>query len=211
VAGCAVAHGDADVGVLEGQRVVDAVTGHGDDVGTLLEGVDEGPLLVRSDTPEDRRDVDRGRQLGGVVRQGASVHRGPDVGDADALGHGPDGPRVVARDDLEADALRLEVPHRLRGVRSDLLLEREDGDGRQTRGQRLALERGVGVGDQEHPLARVRERVHPGSDRGVGRAGAEDDLRALRPSSHGRRRWRRSTCGPTRTAPTRSAPRPPTA
>ena len=41
-----VAHGHADVGVLEGQRVVDPVAGHGDDVPVSLQRVDEGPLLL---------------------------------------------------------------------------------------------------------------------------------------------------------------------
>jgi hypothetical protein len=35
--GCAVAHGDADVGVLESQRVVDAVTRHGDKFSIVLQ------------------------------------------------------------------------------------------------------------------------------------------------------------------------------
>ena len=50
----AVAHGDADVGVLEGERVVDAVAGHRDDVAVGLQGVDEGALLLGGDAAEDR-------------------------------------------------------------------------------------------------------------------------------------------------------------
>ena len=41
------AHRDADVGVLQRQRVVDAVAGHRDDVPARLQRLDHRPLLVR--------------------------------------------------------------------------------------------------------------------------------------------------------------------
>ena len=46
-------HGDAAVGVLEGQHVVDTVAGHGHGVALPLEGADQLALLVGGDPAED--------------------------------------------------------------------------------------------------------------------------------------------------------------
>ncbi|MPM78668.1 hypothetical protein SDC9_125679 [bioreactor metagenome] len=40
------AHGAADVGHLQGGRVVDAVAGHGDDLARLLPGLDDAHLVL---------------------------------------------------------------------------------------------------------------------------------------------------------------------
>ena len=45
--GAGDAHGDADVGLLEGRRVVHAVAGHGDDVALLLEQAHQADLVFR--------------------------------------------------------------------------------------------------------------------------------------------------------------------
>ena len=52
--GAAPAHGDADMGGLERRRVVDAVTGHGDDLAVRLERLDDAQLLLGHDAGEDR-------------------------------------------------------------------------------------------------------------------------------------------------------------
>src|SRR5450830_188220 len=45
--GSSFAHGDADMGILQGWRVVDAVAGHGDDLTVCLERLDQAELLFR--------------------------------------------------------------------------------------------------------------------------------------------------------------------
>ena len=47
------AHRHADVGLLQGRRVVDAVAGHGDDLASPLERLDELQLVLRRDAGED--------------------------------------------------------------------------------------------------------------------------------------------------------------
>ena len=51
--GAAPAHCDADVGLPQGRRVVDAVACHGDDLAGLLVGADERELLGRADAREN--------------------------------------------------------------------------------------------------------------------------------------------------------------
>ena len=55
--GRAVAHRDADVGVLQRERVVHAVAGHRDHVTASLQRRDDRPLLLRRDPAEDARRV----------------------------------------------------------------------------------------------------------------------------------------------------------
>src|SRR5262249_62122109 len=68
--GAGDAHGDADVGPLEGRGVIDAITGHRDDLALLLQGVHQADLVLGGD-PRDHTDVvDRGRQLAlGYLRE----------------------------------------------------------------------------------------------------------------------------------------------
>ena len=71
--GCGVAHRDAKVGFLKGERIVDTVAGHGDRVAALVERLDDGFLLVGQHAAHDV-DVfkDRG-ELVDVLRQFAGV------------------------------------------------------------------------------------------------------------------------------------------
>ena len=62
----ALAHGDADVGSLEGRCVVDSVAGHRHDLAALLERLDECQFVVRADSGEDVDLVDRVEQFVGV-------------------------------------------------------------------------------------------------------------------------------------------------
>ena len=107
-----VVHRDADVGVLDGQRVVDSVAGHRDDMAVGLQRVDEGPLLLRADPAEDRRLSDGRPQVLDVGTEGPGVAQSA-VGDveADPARDRGDGLRVVAGDDLDVHALRREEVH----------------------------------------------------------------------------------------------------
>ncbi len=66
------AHRDTDVGPLQGGGVVDAVTGHGDDVALLLQVLDQAHLVLRRDARDHADAVDllvelgiaQGRELG---------------------------------------------------------------------------------------------------------------------------------------------------
>ena len=60
-----LAHGDADVRPFQGGGVVDAVSGHGDDLAVGLEGVDEGEFVLGVD-PGEHPDV--ARLFGRVLR-----------------------------------------------------------------------------------------------------------------------------------------------
>ena len=64
----APAHGDADVGGLQGRGVVDAVAGHGHDLAVGLEGVDDPQLLLRAR---------RGRRCSAVPMRVAGAPRRP--------------------------------------------------------------------------------------------------------------------------------------
>ena len=65
------AHGDADVGRLDGRGVVDAVAGHGDDLALLLQRVGQQHLVLGGDPAHHADAVDAGQPLG--LRQGGEV------------------------------------------------------------------------------------------------------------------------------------------
>ena len=52
--GAAPAHGDADVGGLEGRRVIDPVAGHRHDLTIGFEGFYQGEFLFRQDARKNR-------------------------------------------------------------------------------------------------------------------------------------------------------------
>ena len=100
-------HGDADVGLLQGGRVVDAVTGHRDDLAPRLQRTDEAQLVLGGHPGED---VGPGRDVGEVrVGHGGEVpapdddRRAVEAGHADLNGDGASGPGVVAGDHLDPD------------------------------------------------------------------------------------------------------------
>ena len=168
-----VAHGDAEVGVLERQGVVDAVPGHGDDVPSGLQCPHQCPFLLGSDASQDTGTLNRVGQALQVLlrllpaarsgRQGtcvqndelAAVGRG-DSGLAGDRGHGLG---AVPGDDLGVDALPAEVGQGLRGVGANLLGEDHDPCGLKVVGKpRLLLPRGqppgrarAGQGHDAHP------------------------------------------------------------
>jgi hypothetical protein len=99
--GAAPAHGDADVGGVQGGAVVDAVAGHRDDLPAGAQRVDDGDLLLRGGAGEDP-----GAAFGvraAVV--GAAVEDGfPGRDDAEVGGDRGGGGGVVAGDQDRGDA-----------------------------------------------------------------------------------------------------------
>ena len=62
--GAAAAHGDADVGLPQGRRVVDAVASHGDELALLFQRADDAHFLFGEDAREhDFRGVERELEL----------------------------------------------------------------------------------------------------------------------------------------------------
>ena len=104
--GAGDAHGDADVGVLERRRVVDAVAGHRDDVALVLPGAHDLELVHRRDARVDRHLLDDGRErrlvhLGQLL---AGQDRVALAEDADLPGDRDRGELVVAGDHHRPDA-----------------------------------------------------------------------------------------------------------
>ena len=118
--GAGDAHGHADVGLLQGRGVVDAVAGHGDQCTPVLPGPDDADLMLRRHTGVDRDIGDKGSEL--LVGHGLhdSALHGLGVGgqDADLPGNGGGGDDVVAGDHDGADAGGDTVGYRLLGLLS---------------------------------------------------------------------------------------------
>ena len=92
-------HRHADVGALEGRCVVDAVAGHRDDLAVALERVDDAQLVLGVHARVDADVLDLSGEL--VVGHLLELDAGHDavaVQDADLLGDGAGGERVVAGD-----------------------------------------------------------------------------------------------------------------
>ena len=151
----AVAHRDPDVGVLERERVVDAVAGHRDHVPVALQRLHQHALLLGRHPAENRCLLGDLAQFLRVDADRAGIDDviGPDI-QTDPAGDGADRRRVVAGDDLDPDALILEVLQRLRGVRPDLFGERDQRHRRHPGRQLLALQGGVGAGTAAAPGGR---------------------------------------------------------
>ena len=108
--GRGVAHRDAEIGLLDGERIVDAVSGHGDHVITGVQRLDDRLLLVGQHAADHIDVLQHAGELVDVLRQRARVdgmrlavscksHFGRDRADGD---------RVVAGDDAAAHALIAE-------------------------------------------------------------------------------------------------------
>ena len=136
------AHGDADVGLLERRRVVDAVAGHPDDVALLAQDVDEVDLVLGRDTGDDADAVDLAH--GFVVAQRAELGAGDRPAfDAQLVGDRLGGDRMVAGDHADLDACRVRLGDGGLGGRSGRIDDAHDGqqrepvDGRQQVGVRV--------------------------------------------------------------------------
>ena len=88
-------HRDADVGGLDGGRVVDAVAGHRDDVALLLQRVGQQHLVLRCDPPDHADVVDPGQPFGFRQRREVGAENGL-TGDPELLGDRGTGRDVVA-------------------------------------------------------------------------------------------------------------------
>ena len=153
------AHGHTDVGVLQRQRVVDAVAGHRDHVTLRLERADHGALLLRRDPAEHPVLLEHLRHLVLVLGKLAGVVAAARVVEADTRGDRGDGPRVVARDHPQLHSLRGEVGEGLRRVGPHLLGEHHQRHRREVGGQRLVRERRVAVREHEGAPSARRELV----------------------------------------------------
>ncbi len=99
----AAAHGDADVGLLEGGGVVDGVAGHGDDQALLLHEPGQAQLVLRGDPAEH---VQVGQPPGSsssdiACSSAPLIAPGPE---AERLADRLRGDRVVAGDHADVDA-----------------------------------------------------------------------------------------------------------
>ena len=107
--GALAPHGDADMGVLEGGRVVDAVAGDGDEMAVALERPDDGQLLdrlhPRVDAGRPRQRVER-RFPGGLRLRHLLARDDLRLREVDSRlpRDGARGPRVVAGDHDDLDA-----------------------------------------------------------------------------------------------------------
>jgi hypothetical protein len=102
--GASFAHGDADVGAVQGGAVVDAVAGHRDDLPGGAEGVDDGDLLLRGRAGEDPCALP-----GACARVGGTAvdHVVTGADDAEFGGDRAGGGRMVAGDQYRGDARAL--------------------------------------------------------------------------------------------------------
>ena len=104
--GSGQSHGDADIGPCESWGIIDAVTGHGDDVALGLEGLDDAEFLGWMDASEDGDAIELGSEfLFGHGLEFATVDC-PIIlaGDAEAAGDGEAGGFMVAGDHDGTDA-----------------------------------------------------------------------------------------------------------
>ena len=99
------AHGDADVGLLQRRRVVDAVAGHGDDRARRLQRADDLQLVGRVGAGEDGRVADERHQLcfGRTVEFGTDDDPIP-VAQPELPGDGAGRHAMVTGDHLDRDA-----------------------------------------------------------------------------------------------------------
>ena len=167
------AHGDADVRVLEGEDVVDAVTGHRDDVVAAVQRPHHRALAVGLDAAEHDALVERVGEFGCVRGQLACVERLVGLAEAEGFGDGADAARVVAGDDLHLDALVVEVLECLRGVGAHLLREHDEGARRQLAGRAVGVDARLRLGEQQNASA---ARADLGRALTVGAVGVEQDV-----------------------------------
>ena len=192
--GGGVAHGDPQVGVLEGQGVVDAVAGHGHHVPARAQGAHEVALLLGGDPAEHGTGLQGVGQGPPLLLLGVGQHPGvhalglPPVGGPHAHAAGDRRHRggVVPANDLDGHALLGEVAQGPGGVRADLLGQDGQDDGVQALGQAgLALPGQVpqagGAGQAQDPLAGTGQvgdllQGRPGGVVTGGQGRGQDDL-----------------------------------
>ena len=170
--GPGLAHGDADVGLLERRRVVDAVAGHRHDLARALERAHEPQLVLGSDARE-HRGLPRGAVERMVVERVELATRERCARQPESRGDRAGGRHVVAGDHLHVDARRPAGAHRSQRGLARRIDERGESEEPEAVGPTL-----LGQGEDAHAL--VGEALD-GLQRPVdGRAPLEHDLgRAL--------------------------------
>jgi hypothetical protein len=141
---------DASVGEPDGRRVVSAVARHGDGPPDPLVGAHDPHLVGRGDPGEDGHTGQRGverRIVPGVER--CPGHDRCPVGDAELLGYGRRGRRVIPGDHHDRDPCGTQARDRGGGRRAHPVGQREEYE------QRAPRRRGVGV-TAEQPTAGER-------------------------------------------------------
>ena len=149
------AHGHADVGLLEGRRVVHAVARHGDDVALLAQHVHEVDLVLGGDAGDDADVVDLRERL--VVAHGAELGaRDRAAPDAELLRDRLCGDGVVAGDHPDLDAGAVRVGDRHLGRRPRRVDDAHEGQQRHAVEQRQQ----VGVGVERRGIEVLATRGH---------------------------------------------------
>ena len=196
--GALAPHGDADVGLLERRRVVDAVAGHRDDGAVGLQRAHDAQLVLGAGAGEHlglRGQRPRARHRPACVELGAGddVRR---VGQAELAGDRGRGGGVVAGDHLHGDAGGAAF-----GDRRDRLVARRVDEADDAEEHETVIE----IGEREPCLA-GRGMLHARS-----RARARlptRPARSARPSKPGPRAARRPPPAWTRTSPAAARARP---
>ena len=156
------AHRHADVGVLQRQRVVHAVAGHGHDVALRLQRADHRPLLLRRDPAEHRVALEHLGELTLVVGQLTRVVAVAGVGQPDLLGDRRHRARVVTRDHLERQRPARGSSAGCRRASGRIFSANiTSATGREVGRQRLAVERCVGARQHQRATPARRQLVGP--------------------------------------------------
>ena len=202
--GCVLGHvggcvdGDADVGVVEGERVVDAVAEERHRRPRNALGPHDAGLLLGTDPGEDRGLVDRVGEFGVVEPVEVGAGERPARADPERVAHRLGDERVVAGDDLDGDA-QLGQPGDGVGSRGLGLVEEHQEPGQAqvvpVVGADVAELAGVAAGDGDHPVAPVelgREHaagflgdVDAAVDDGLGGALGDEESIAIAIDQHG--------------------------
>jgi hypothetical protein len=159
-------HRDADVRLLEGRRIVDAVARHGDDLPVGLDRLDKPQLVLGAGA---REDVD----VAHALLQRRIVHR-LDLGaghgrlavaDAEHAGDGGRRDLVVARDHRDTDAAAMALAHCLDGLLARRVHEAHEAEEherlRQVLRAEAAARREAGVRQPRQPQHALALRGHP--------------------------------------------------
>ncbi len=168
------ADGDADVGLFQRRRIVDAVAGHADDVAGALEDLDDLELVLGEDAGEAVRGDDaRGVRIGASFGEGVRRHHYLSA-EAQFSG-GLRGDRlVVAGHHLDVDAHRARRGDRLGAVVARGVEERQEAE-------KPPVSWRFSASDAESAIAlggvRLDQRLDRLSLGGVGLAQVEDHLR----------------------------------
>ena len=171
---------DADVGPVEGRRVVDPVAEEADDVAVRLERAEDPMLLRRRDAGKDVRLLCDPREGALVQVLDLTAKDDPAVVDADLAADVPSDELVVAGEDLHLHAVAAQAGDGVGDV-----LEEMVGEGQESRQGELAFvgrleargPRHAAMGDRQHPESPLAQ----GAEGGEG-TGDRQFVQGLRPA-----------------------------